>query len=462
MKRRAATLPDGWDYGPERRPPRTSLVSVDPAGLGTADVGALSSYLPRLAAAHDLPAGLFARDVLAPALGRGDVAGATRDDWGRYFAGIFAPVRGSLDGVGRLAATWVAALETLTGRHDLAGLTLLRWSVVLPPARLTRAERRVCPPCLDARLAGPGPVYESLLWRMAPLEACFAHEVPIRLESRCPSCGRTSGILGTWSQPGRCGACGEWLGRPAEATARLDSSDADLAWQQFVWTELRELLVVGQSPEVGEPSPTGVTRMITLAVERPGATLTAFASRVGYSLSLVSLWRAGRRLPTLDAALRICWASGFRLTDLFTGREDAAAERPETADRANPPAAPRFRRIAWRRLERTLEAALLADPPPTFAAVVERFSADRSQVRKRLPALSAAVRDRHAAWRAETIAARRAREVDLIVEGTRRLRREGLYPGRDRVQRALPEGIWMRDPHLRAAWKAELRRLGLL
>src|SRR5450759_4453226 len=169
MRRRDRTsLPIGWDYTPDRRPARARVVGVDPIGIGTADPEAMTSYIQRVAREEDLPAVHFARHVLASALGRGDVPGCSRDEWGRYFAAIFQMVRGSVDGVGRHASTWTAALEEVLGRDDLRQLTLLPFASVLPPQGLTRPIKHVCPACLDGWQASRQAGQTCLIGRVRP------------------------------------------------------------------------------------------------------------------------------------------------------------------------------------------------------------------------------------------------------------------------------------------------------
>lgn len=467
MRRRDGTsLPIGWDYTPDRRPARARVVGVDPIGIGTADPEAMTSYIQRVAREEDLPAVHFARHVLASALGRGDVPGCSRDEWGRYFAAIFQMVRGSVDGVGRHASTWTAALEEVLGRNDLRQLTLLPFASVLPPQGLTRPIKHVCPACLDGWQASSTPVHEPLRWRLPVLHFCFAHEeAPVRLVSACRACGAVTGVLGTWALPGRCGGCGESLARPlAEVIADQPEVDpAGLGWQRWVSDQLGDLLAAGAALGEDEPDPLGLPRAVDLAIARTSQTASEFARQIGYSLSLVSLWQAGRRRPSLPAALRICRVAGFPLVDFLLGRFDrldgSAAVRLIPEPVPPPPAA---RRIPWPLVKAALRRALESDPPPSLRAVLAPFGADRGEARRLHPDLSRAVPDRHAEWRRARIAAKRSREIALLVVAMRRLHDEGVYPGRERLQRALPPGVYLRDPHLRAAWKAELQAMGLL
>lgn len=460
------SLPEGWDYAPDRRPARARVVGVDPIGIGTADPEAMTSIISRVAKEEDLPSSDFARYVLAPALGRSDVVGSSRDEWGRYFAAIFRKVRGSVDGVGRHASAWTAALEEVLGRDDLRYLTLLPFASVLPPQGLTRGIKHVCPVCIDAWEGSTTPVHESLRWRLAVLDYCFAHEeTPVRLVNACGSCGAATGVLGTWALPGRCGECGESLARPLADVIdeQPEVAPAELRWQRWVSDQLSELLVAGLALRDHEPDPLGLPRAVDLAIGCTSPSASEFARQIGYSLSLVSLWQAGRRRPSLPAALRICRVAGFPLVDFLFGRidrMDAVAAVQGSPELVPPPRA--ARRIPWDQVEAALRRALEADPPPSLKAVLAPFGADRIEARRIHRDLSHAVRDRHAEWRRARITARRSGEIELLVTEMRRLHDDGVYPGRERLQRLLPHAVHLRDPHLRAAWKVELQAMGLL
>lgn len=457
----AQGLPAGWDYSPERRPPRVLVPAPEPQGVGGDQVEAFSSWLARTAVGVDLAPGLFARYVLAPALGRSDVEGASTAEWGVYFAAIFRKVRGSIDGLGQLARTWTSVLAELTGRADLPCLTALPWAAVLPATGLTGRVRRVCPVCLGDEPSGGEIPYEPLVWRVRLVEACFAHAVPVRLRSNCPQCGADSPVIGTWSLPGRCAGCGAWLGMTkADALPRQRPLEgAEAAWQRFVDTEVRLLIRDGQHLE-RVPTLATTAAAVALAIQRAGS-MTRLAADVGVSVSLVSLWAAGRRQPSLAPALRLCAVAGFHLADLYAGRlEDLRAAEPRQG-RLQLPAISR-RRIRWDRVEEALRAARASDPPPSLGSVLAPFGVERREAHRKFPELAAEIRDRRAAWRVLSMQTLRRSRERTIRRETRALWARGVYPARNLVERRLPHGVWLRDPSNRAAWKATLRELGLL
>jgi len=441
-------------------PARSVLVGLAPIGIGSSDAESLTGYVVRIAAAHHLAPSRLARFVLAPKLGRPDVRGLEVDAWGRYFGAIFNTPRASLNGTGVYAATWAEALSGLTGRRDLHALTLVRWADVLPAKGLLRSERVYCPACLDEWGANS---YEPLRWQFRSLEVCVRHE--LRLRSACPdrACGAGRGILASWARVGRC-ACGTEL-RTSLLRARSSEAPIDpdyLAWQRVVDAGLGSL--VAATPTLDTPVSGLLTPdAIAIAIERAtGGNLTRFAASVRMELSTVSLWRSGRRQPTLEAALRICAVAGFDLVDFLAGRLDALRAAPPAP--MSPPWLPdsqeRHRQIDWRAIERGLRATLAHEVPPALNAVLRELGADDRTAKRRMPDLCGAVRDRHTAWRAAEL-----EDVQLCREAeVRRAIAEidatGRYPGRRQVQKRLPAGIYMRDVRLATLWRAEVIALG--
>ena len=202
-------LPDGWNYGPDRRPPRSLLAGIDPIGVGTQFAESLAGYAVRLSWRHGHALARLVRDVLAPALGHPSAVDADRAAWEEELARVTRHASGSILGHAPVAGTWADALGAAIGRPVLRCLTTLAWADVLPSKRLLRAVRAWCPACLEIRRLRGLPAYEPLLWQFTEVTACVEHEVT--LVTACPSCGMEGGVLTAWARAGWC-RCGTWLG----------------------------------------------------------------------------------------------------------------------------------------------------------------------------------------------------------------------------------------------------------
>lgn len=448
----SGAVPEAWAYEASKRPERSLVPSPEPAGVGTADVEALSSYLPRLAEHNDQAMGLFTRYVLAPILGRAGAGGAGREEWGRYFAQIFGTLRNSVDGLGAIAGDWALAVAVATLRASVELLTLRPWAGVLSPVGLTRSVRAWCPACIDADRRGGGPVYERLAWRLRASTYCLAHERPVALLTACPACGGESQSISTWGLPGCCTACGERLGSPLATIP-----DAPVTpWERFSSEEVRRLIASGRQPIDPAPAAADVGAGLTRARVAAGLTMQALADATGYTISVVSLWTAGRRRMSIDAALRVAFACGVHVDDLLLGH---SGEPVETRG-LRPPAVVRTT-VDWASVEADLVAASTADDARSLTSVLRAHRADRGQAVLRYRELCRVIRDRHAEQARRERAARRAAATAAIEQATREIWAGGTYPGRDRAFRRAGV-IDFRSDYLVEAWRATVRELGLV
>jgi transcriptional regulator with XRE-family HTH domain len=148
--------------------------------------------------------------------------------------------------------------------------------------------------------------------------------------------------------------------------------------------------------------PAGVARAIDVVSE---GNMTRFAETIGTSLAAVSLWKDGRRSPSLGHALRLCRAAGFELVDFLAGRLEALAAAPALDAPASLPTTRQpYRRIDWPAVEAGMRAALN-----------ERLGAKDQALHRRFPDLAGAVVARHAAHRAAESTARNAEQVALVL-----------------------------------------------
>jgi hypothetical protein len=189
---------DFWSVASTNLPARSRLYSLPPKGIGTAQVESLTSYVMRLANAHAVSPGTLVRQEIFPFL-------TIRP---QRLSGV--PLY-SINGLGTHFTDWVNALQRLTLRGDLDGLTLLPWQNLLASEGSLRRYRMWCPLCYEDRRIENDGVYDSLLWMLSSVTACPAHAVP--LEERCPRCKKRCLPLPARGIVGYCHHCNAWLGR---------------------------------------------------------------------------------------------------------------------------------------------------------------------------------------------------------------------------------------------------------
>jgi transcriptional regulator with XRE-family HTH domain len=452
-----ANLPAGWDYGPEQRPARSLLAGLEPIGLGTPMAESLAGYIARLSWRRGLAPARLVRDVLAPALGHPAMPDADASAWEEELARVTRHPAASLLGHAPVAATWADALGAATGRPVLRALTLLPWADVLPKKGLLRAKRAWCPMCLETRRLQGLVAYEPLLWQFAELTACVEHRLP--LSTACPACGAGAGILTAWARVGYC-RCGAWLGSMGTIDGSRVGGD-DLDWQRYV-TEQVGALIAATPGLPGQVSGRRTADVVTLAWERTGLSLTRLAAATGLALSTLSLWKDGRRQPSLPGALRLCRIAGIALVDFLRGDIDAISTTPP-AELGLPYVRPSDERHVahdWSVILARLESEMAAEPPRSLASILRELDLDIRQAKHECAAECAAIAERHGLWEEERVKMRREEKAAMVRAAIAGLLAEGQYPSRYQVQKRLPSPVSLRDPALNAIWTEEAREPG--
>lgn len=180
----------------------------------------LWSYVQRLAVHHCVLVGDLIKEVIWPA------SGWPENKMRRIigFDGI-----GFLDGAGPIARDWVAILQMLTGRNDLARLTFLPAAEVLRLDGAGRYQGARCIECVREMAEQLDFCYDPLCWALIDYTVCTDHTV--LLADACASC-RTEdlAIVRATSRLGCCGKCGVWMGADVfKAEPLADSSRYQVA-----------------------------------------------------------------------------------------------------------------------------------------------------------------------------------------------------------------------------------------
>lgn len=411
--------------------PRTRLYRLEPAGLGTPLVEALSSYVMRLAAAHYLSISALVRAAV-PTLMPSDRSRGTP-------VGELSEAAGLANGMATQAKRWVAELGKATSRSDLASLTLLAWSNLLPATHLLRGTVAHCRLCLE-EMAVAGTVYEPLLWALHNVTACPLHQV--RLDTHCRHCSATQAPLGIWGRPGICRRCRSWLGGSGSTQATPSERAASQVIAGFL----------ARPPESADPD--GLRTSIAGALRESGLTAERYASAAGVSVGSLSGWRRGQIRPSLDGLLGLCtvgsWdPSSFLDGNLVPTRADLDAARNVRVAR---------RRIDWASTADAVLAHLADEPPATLRAVSKDLGIGSGWLRERLPAETSKVIRRWRAWQARKVKAGAAHKRALVVAATLAVLEERGKAPRRLVEARLPPAVRLREPAVREIWSATRRR----
>lgn len=413
-------------------PVRSQLYRLVPAGAGTLLVESLTSFLMRLAAAHQLTPGKLIRIAL-PGLWRGARSGNLLPQGEVYRGGQFA------NGLGPEAGAWVREIGRATRRDDLDRLTLLPWQAVLPPTHLLRPNLGHCPQCLED-MVGQGVVHEPLAWALRMVTACPTHGIDLAFH--CPNCRAKQRSFRWNGRPGLCGKCNSWLG--ATGVGAAASSEA-----QRISRSVAGLLL----PRLPIAAALSIAETIALAQAELGSTQKALALAAGVSPGSMSEWLRGHVRPSIEGVLAICSLGGWDPRSFLGGSlvpAAASASAPQSPWMGRKP-------IDWDQARREAEAHLTDDPPITLAELAQVLGVDLSWMRSQLPEVTRALVERHRGWRRERTRQRGDGHVDRVVRTTRILLDAGHSASRREVERHLPPGMQLRESALGAAWRATRR-----
>ena len=451
-------------------PPRSVLWGAGPVASGTAMVSSLPGYVISLAWQHGIPP-VDLLHWIAEAAATDSVPGRSRADYEAMWTDLLRKPRASLSGLTRTTEIVVDAIDRLTGRREASATTVLGWREFIPTKGAFRKVRAYCACCyaewgsprsvIGVEVSPRPPLYEPLLWQFQALGVCVAHAVRLRTACPDPACGARRGALAAWAQPGYC-ACGTFLGESKEAVVLRDGapSSEEIEWGAYVTEALSDLIL--SSPE--ERGPAGVTmaEAVRMAVARThDGTFTPFAAAVRMSLGTVSLWKDGRRRPTLGAALRICAVAGFRLPDFLAGNLERLAASP-VPKHVPPIPPPENKHVVHDRfaVAAALEFALVTQPAPSLAEVNRVLHISDRQLAREFPEQYRKIVARHTEWVEERSLQAQAVRQSAMLEAIAVVHARGDYPARNQVQELLPSNISIRDPRLTRLWKHEVVRLG--
>jgi AcrR family transcriptional regulator len=286
-------------------PPRSYLYHLPPVGLGSAVVESLTSYVARLAEAHDIsPGTLVTREILPK----------VREEFRRHDYKVpatkstFMYEAHTLNSVGQGAQDWVNVLEQLTGVRGLQYLTMGTWRQIISGVDLLRRRRAWCPLCLEEWRGSNQQVYEPLLWALKEVAVCPTHAC--LLADRCPNCGGDQHLISAKVKPGHCCRCRCWLGMN---TAAADVPP-DIGGRVALAKSIGELLSIA-STLAQPPGCDALLHNLKLCIqELADGSMNRFVAATGISYDILIDWDClPERSVRLVHLCRICTLVGISL-----------------------------------------------------------------------------------------------------------------------------------------------------
>ena len=451
-------------------PPRSRLYSLEPIGIGTPQTESLTSYISRLAAAHsvrvrDLVIGELLAHIRRPHLGDSRHANLLNAFWRSETR--------ALNSTRSLARRMVHGLEEETGRRDLRFLTLLTWTEVLPVYQLQKTTRAWCPGCFQDWRDHGQPIYDPLVWTLAPVTVCARHRRPLLTICPSPECRRPSPWLGSRSRPGHCARCGGWLGSPGTESGtqeeKLVMEDA-VRSHAWIFDALGELIAaapgIPKRPQRDDVL-SGIEAAFRLAALRKITIYRGSWTRhLGLASGTVLMWRQGRTLPSLWCLLVVCSQIGISPLQLVRGEIDeddwAAAATKAAADirLERPPI--QHTPIDPVAIRLALEAVRASNelPPPSIRLVADRLGQTYANLHHYFPEHCRSIASRHRSYQEAQSARTRTRLRERVRDAAIALTHHGLYPSASRIADLLSDRNVMRSRTARAAWREVLGELG--
>ena len=396
---------------------RASLYSLVPKGRGEGGIEALSSYLIRLATAHDISLADLLLRVL-PGKAERTVRAATAEQ-------LLSSSAHTINGATPSAQTYSDLVLAATHR-DVRELTGLRFADAFAQARLTRKTVHWCSACLAES------EHERLAWSLLDVDACAKHAV--RLATECPACGATQRPLATNAQIGRCRRCGDELAR----------AEHPEAWPWDVWVAQQVDALLTMADEIPDQ-----VQVMKAALAHAHLTPTALARESKVAVNTIRYWANGEGLPSLAVVVRVAAALGTTLPGLLRSTFEPSsldADIPSTSWTDRVKHDPEVQRAA-------LEAALVDPSFPSLRAVAMQVRAHPQDLRRAWPDQVSAIVDRR---RAKLEADRIARGIIIearVGEVVRDLRERGIPASRRALERDLG-GYQVREEIVGRAWRA--------
>ncbi len=377
-----------WDLELPAIPERSTLFHLKPIGVGTPDVESLTSYVKRLAIAHNVSTRMLILSEIAPLLDRGYVLGK----YNKSLEKIYGQRTHALNGTGKMAESLVKALELRTLCSGLHFLTMLTWRDVISNKHLIRHHQAWCPFCYQEWQQMNQTLYEPLYWSIAAINICLKHHQC--LIDRCPYCLEQFPPLSGQARPGFCQRCGGWLGYLPKnpAIINLDLSTEELQWQTFVANNIFELITF--APSLKSPLSSEIIKQNLLACINHlfCGSLTEFSRVVNFSSFMLNSWIRNNQSHELNNILKITYNLKISLLDFllkspvtFLASLPIRNSAPSNNYSKQQEKKQNFQHSNIAKAQHILSAALQELPPPSIHEVARRIGCHFSTIRRNFP-----------------------------------------------------------------------------
>ncbi|KNB74195.1 TniQ family protein [Brevibacillus reuszeri] len=445
-----------WDISIPETPNRSRLFHLCPMGLGTELTESLTGFICRLAEAHCIETGTFVIKELVPVMGK-DYFSRIVNRGGKGYSDCAV----SMNGFGKIAKECVEAIQMLTKRGDLAPLTMLPWSTLLPDRGVLRLNRAWCQECYEEWKSKDHPIYDPLIWMISGSTVCLRHHTPLQTTCNNPSCGKRLPILNRYTRPGYCSFCHQWLGTSSHTRSKYHKhvviNDEHLQKTKL----LGELISYGPYflARTGKYDfNSGINGLINNISH---GSVSTFARLAGLPKVTVWDWYRGKNKASLDGLLKICLTLGITLIQLIKEEHmEVFIDKPKQL----------YTFKMNRRLSRPfdqdtvriqLEEILSSSNTYSMLSVSRKIKYDRRQLYKHFPELCRKISAKYKVLIKQRKHLRFRLVKGQIRQATVLCLQLGINPSSRNVERVIFKPAILKERAVRQAWYQTLKDLGI-
>jgi len=425
-------------------PPRSTLISLPPRGVGTAYCEALISYLTRLAEAHVVRPNILAKNIIVP---------LTKIRLETSSCNFNNSDSRTINSYTSYAIAISRAIEILTLQKDLRNLTFIPWGDLLDRkgSRLLRDHVGICEECLDEMEKSESGIYYPLIWYVRYAKICSKHQR--WLEDTCPTCGGKQSFVAHHAMLGYCTHCGAWLGTRIGGKTTENIAPAISVRDQFMVAALEQM--IENNPTANEIATHDhfVDRLSLYAKELTNSNISAFERRLGINRNVVVNWIEKSHRPRIDLFLELCFRLGQMPIQFLTA--DIPSDfslRIGQFEMAHSATRKKLTEAEHNAIEIRLKAILDSPEPPTRATLGTILSVKSRFLTHHFTELVRAIADK----RKQVISFRTAKKRSKKISQAKALTEEMFVQQRPISRRKLwsalkNEGLTFADPETRRA-----------
>ncbi|PEX11646.1 hypothetical protein CN451_08225 [Priestia megaterium] len=418
----------------------SELYSLKPMKNDIGQYESLTSYICRLAEEHSLSVGVLMNKLVFPLMKVNYLINSSKNGGNRFYDGAK-----SINCYHANSINCAKTIQLLTLRDDLTNLTLIKIKDIVSTRNLLKDSLSWCPHCLND-FRNSNKVYYPLTWYLKVSKFCLEHEV--ELVNACPHCSGKLPILHRKSTNGYCLLCTKWLGEmPIYIKKSINAEDKSIN------NNLEQLLSLDREN----------TQKVSWALEYimkevSQGNIANFARLTNIPKVTMWDWIRGERLPDLNRLLSICYQLNLSIKQLLL--EPRNFKKEEMINYNKPVIAiseQRKRRdIDVEKFKKRLMDFLTSRNPISLSQVAKEMGYDRKVLYKHFPEECKKIVERFNRS-CNSQAELRQDKISLQVkEAISKLKGEGIYPSRRKVEELLGKPGLLREQRIKQLWKEEV------